>query len=174
MLLAVSKYEEYGLTADEDVTTRRLEAVESFIRSYTNNNFQVRAARFEAETKNGVLMGTSPHIKKGDTVQITRNDLNRGVYTVKSVEDGKTALTVPLFDDDFNRVTLVRYPADVIEGAVGIIKYEDARPKEKAGIASETLSRHSVSYAQATEGSSIAGYPLEVVGFLKPYMRPWF
>lgn len=174
MLLAVSEYEDYGLTADEEVTTRRLAAVESFIRSYTNNSFQVRAARFEAPTSGGVLLGASPHIKAGDTVQVTQNDLNCGVYTVKSVEGGKTALTASLFDDDFNRVTLVRYPADVIEGAVGILKYEDARPKEKAGIASETLSRHSVSYAQASQGSSIAGYPLEVVGFLKPYMRPWF
>lgn len=174
MLLAVEKYEDYGLTADEEVTTRRLEAVESFIRSYTNNSFQVRGARFEAETSGGVLLGASPHIKAGDTVQITQNSLNEGVYTVTSVEGGVTALAVALFDDDFNRVTLVRYPADVIEGAVGILKYEDARPKDKAGIASETLSRHSVSYAQAPNGIGLAGYPPEVVGFLKPYMRPWF
>ena len=91
-----------------------------------------------------------------------------------SVEDGVTALTVPLFDDDFNRVTLVRYPSDVIEGAVGILKYEESKPKEKAGIASETISRHSVSYAQAAQSGPFAGYPPEVTAFLKPHMRPWF
>ena len=145
MLLDTSQYMNYGLNPNDSDVTRRLQAVEAMIRKVTNNPFQVRAARFEAETRNGVLMGASPHIKAGDTVQVSRNSLNDGVYVVKSVEDGVTTLTVPLFDDDFNRVTLVRYPADVIEGAVGIIKYEDARPKEKAGIASETLSRHSVS-----------------------------
>lgn len=174
MLLAADQYAEYGLNPEDAALPKRLEAVESRIRAFTNNPFQVRAARFEAETKGGVLMGASPHIKAGDTVQVSRNSLNDGVYTVESVEDGKTKLTVPLFDDDFNRVTLVRYPADVIEGAVGILKYEEAHPREKAGIASETLSRHSVSYAQIAQGGTFAGYPPEVMAFLKPHMRPWF
>ena len=174
MLLAIEQYAAYGLDPKDKTLPARLEAVEAAIRKVTNNPFQVRGARFEAHTKNGVLMGASPHIKAGDTVHVTQNSLNDGVYTVKYVDDGRTALNVPLFDDDFNRVTLVRYPADVIEGAVGIVKYENARPKEKAGIASETLSRHSVSYAQVAQSGIFAGYPPEVMAFLKPHMRPWF
>ena len=174
MLLDVDKYESYGLNPTDTAIEKRLEAVESFIRRHTNNNFQVRGVRFEAKTSGGVLLGEHPHIKVGDTVQITQNDLNEGVYTVRAVKDGVTALSSELFDTEFNRVTLVRYPEDVIRGAVGMIKYEDVRPKEKAGIASEALSRHSVSYAQMAEGNSLAGYPLEVISFLKPYMRAWF
>ena len=39
------------------------------------------------------------------------------------------------------------------------------------GVASESLSRHSVSYVALGSGNSIAGYPTHVTSFLKPYRR---
>ena len=43
----------------------------------------------------------------------------------------------------------------------------------KIGISSETLSRHSVSYAQPSS-DSIGGYPSYLMSFLKPYMKARF
>ena len=176
MLLSINQYEEYGLDPNDSTLARKLRSVESRIRSHTNNPFQVRAIRFEAASSNGVLLGVHQHMKAGDTVHVTVSDLNEGVYTVKKVEDGVTALDRDLFDDAVNRVTLVRYPEDVIDGAVGILEYEASRPAKKADVTSESLSRHSVSYDTSgnAQGGLFAGYPLRVIGFMKPYMRPWF
>ncbi len=44
----------------------------------------------------------------------------------------------------------------------------------KAGIAAETISRHSVTYESMTEDNSINGYPKRLMGFLRPYMKARF
>ena len=66
------------------------------------------------------------------------------------------------------------YPPDVRLGAIGLIKWELNDRREKAGIASETISRHSVSYSSDTESAAGNGYPASLLGFLKPYMRARF
>lgn len=177
MLLKVSEYQDNGLDPSDKSLPSKLAVIEARIRRHTNNPFQVRGARFEAETKNGVLMGASPLIKKGDTVHVTQSDLNEGVYTVTDVFGGKTYLDAKLLDDAFNRVTLVRYPVDVVEGALGILAYEESRPvADTAGVASESLSRHAISYDTSGNETSgeFAGYPKRVVAFLKPYRRARF
>lgn len=65
------------------------------------------------------------------------------------------------------------YPADVKMGAINVLKWELSGMREKVGISSETLSRHSVTYADSSNSDSI-GYPSSVIGFLKPYMRARF
>lgn len=67
----------------------------------------------------------------------------------------------------------VVFPPDVKIGVIEMIRWE-INNRDKAGIASETISRHSVSYVSPSEGSYTSGFPVSVVGFLKPYMRARF
>ena len=77
-------------------------------------------------------------------------------------------------NDFINRTTGEKdYPPDVKMGVIEMLRWS-VNNRDKAGIASETLSRHSVSYFEASEGNYIAGFPLSVVGFLKPYMKARF
>ena len=66
------------------------------------------------------------------------------------------------------------WPPDIKMGVVKLIKYDMSRTSEKAGIASETLSRHAVTYETRTAENTAMGYPLALMGFLKPYMRARF
>lgn len=67
----------------------------------------------------------------------------------------------------------ISYPADVKLGVVNLIKWELGN-REKVGIASESISRHSVTYTDQTAANTIAGYPAVLMGFLKPYHRARF
>ena len=65
------------------------------------------------------------------------------------------------------------YPMDVKLGVVNLMKWElDSR--EKVGVASETISRHSVTYVDQTGANTLMGYPVSLMGFLKPYKRARF
>lgn len=65
------------------------------------------------------------------------------------------------------------WPDDIKMGVVKLIKW-DMGTGEKVGIASETLSRHSVTFESMTDDNSKGGYPESLMGFLKPYMRARF
>lgn len=65
------------------------------------------------------------------------------------------------------------YPMDIKLGAVNLLKW-DAANRDKVGIASETISRHSVSYVDMTDDNSVMGYPKSLLGFLQPYKRAQF
>lgn len=65
------------------------------------------------------------------------------------------------------------WPADVRLGVVNLRKWEDAN-RDKLGIASETISRHSVSYTGLSEAESKGGYPASLLKFLDPYRRARF
>lgn len=67
---------------------------------------------------------------------------------------------------------VIVYPADVKMGVVNLLKWE-LTSREKTGVASETISRHSVTYRDDTS-TSINGYPASLMGFLKPYMKARF
>lgn len=174
MLIAQERYPLYGLDPEDKGVPLKLEAIEHRIRSFTRNRFQVRAARIEAESKGGVLLGAPSFFKPGDTVQVSCSVINDGLYVVACIEDGIIRLDRELADEPMNRVTLVRYPPDVVAGAVGILEYERVMPRSKAAIASETISRHAVSYRVPSAAESLAGYPHEVTAFLRPYMRACF
>ena len=65
------------------------------------------------------------------------------------------------------------YPANVKMGVVNLIKWElDCR--DKVGIASETISRHSVTYFDMNGDNSLMGYPKALLGFLRPFKRARF
>lgn len=171
MLIKIEDYAKHGLDASAEPS---LAAIEAKIRSCTGNSFQVRTARVEAQSVGGALYGASRYWRVGDTVHVSIPESNAGIYVVKAIEDGKTTFDRELFDEPFNRATLVRYPSDVVGGAIGIYEYEKAMPKAKVAVASESLSRHSVTYRQVSAEDMFAGYPAEVTAFMKPYMRARF
>ena len=153
---------------DEQLTVM-CEGIEDFIRQYTNNNFIVKNVTFNTPSLNGKLDTVSPLFKVGDTVLISNSKYNNGVYVINDL-DG--TLDKELFDDDNNKVTLVKYPPSIKLGVVKLLQY-NAKMDSKVGISSESLSRHSVSYAQPSS-DSIGGYPANLMSFLKPYMKARF
>ena len=158
---------------DDGLIFRKLNVIESAIRKHTNNNFQNRNIRFIADIKDGVIQGASPYLKVGDTIEIS-NGINKGLYTVSTVSKTITTDT-ELFDSEDNLITKIEYPLEVIEGAIDLLDWELVQKgKEKSGIASETISRHSVSYVQRTGDNTINGYPVELFNFCKEYKKARF
>ena len=145
------------------------EGIEDFIRQYTNNNFIVKNVTFNTPSMNGKLETVSPLFKVGDTVLISNSKYNNGVYVINDL-DG--TLDKELFDDENNKITLVKYPPAIKLGVVKLLQY-NAKMDDKVGISSESLSRHSVSYAQPSN-DSVGGYPSSMMSFLKPYMKARF
>ncbi len=66
------------------------------------------------------------------------------------------------------------WPPDIKMGVTRLIQYDLSGANQKAGIASETLSRHAVTYESRTADNTAMGYPVALMGFLKPYMRARF
>ena len=153
----------------------KLEAVESLIRSYTNNSFQDRSMRIEAPSMEGELLGSSPYFEPGDTVQVSRSGINDGLYVVKEIAGSVTRLSGrhKLYDCPVNTVTKVVYPADVQKGVIDMMVWEKNN-RQKVGIKSETLSRHEVTYFDQDSENQVMGYPVSLLGFLKPYVKPRF
>lgn len=111
MIMTVDELRAFIHTAEtEDVLAMRLEAMESMIHGYTNNNFI--------------------KYRVGDTIA---------------------------------------YPADVKMGVVNLLKWEMDN-REKVGVQSETLSRHTKTYFDMTAENATLGYPASLLGFLEPYM----
>ena len=65
------------------------------------------------------------------------------------------------------------YPMDVKMGVVNMLKWE-LDNRDKVGIQSESISRHSVTYFNMDGDNSIMGFPGALMGFLKPYKRARF
>ena len=158
---------------NDELLERKLKSIENTIRQYTHNNFQNRFVRFEAPVIDGVIQGASPYLKANDTIEIS-DGVNKGVYTVKNI--AKTIKTVePLYDYPNQLITKISYPLDVIEGAIDLLDWELLQKgKENTGVASESVSRHSVSYVQRTDSNMINGYPIELFNFCKNYMKARF
>lgn len=158
------------LSAEE--AEKRFTAIESFIRKYTNNNFQLREIRCNSPIVNGVILFPHSCFEEGDTVQITGSALNNGLFIVEKTNENGMKLYGRLYDCDENIITKIYYPPDVVEGAINMLKW-DLESRDKIGIQSEKISRHSVTYTDINE-SSVMGYPKALLGFLKPYMKGRF
>lgn len=158
---------------DTDVLKDMLDGVETLVRKYTNNNFQNRAVRFTAPSQGAVLMGTSPYLKLGDTVQVSQSEVNDGLYLVTGLTDGKTTVDNTLFDVESNLVTKVEYPSGVKMGVINLLKWEIAN-RGKVGVKSETISRHSVTYFDLDANNQVMGFPVSLLGFLELYKKARF
>lgn len=153
---------------------RKLKAIEKAIRSHTHNNFQDRDCRRTADIVGGSLyVEALTPFEVGDTVQITESGLNKGLFTVVSVDDSSFTVEEDVKDEANVLVTKIHYPEDVVECAFNLLDWE-LKNRDKVGIQSETLSRHSVTYFNMDGDNSIMGYPKSLMGALKPYMKARF
>ena len=178
MILNVSELRQYITTDETDqVLEGKLQALELLIRAYTNNNFQVRAFRAVAVAVaegNKLLFNSPVPFKVGDTIQISESDFMQDeLFTVLSVDSSSITVSDELSDESGVVVTKVKYPMDVKMGIVNLMKWE-LDNREKVGVASESISRHSVTYVDQTGANTIMGYPVALMGFLKPYRKARF
>ncbi len=158
----------------ESIIADKLNAAELMIRAYTNNNFQNRYVRFMAETLgDNRLFGVFGFLKVGDTVQISQSQVNDGLYTITEIADNFIRVDQELYKHHDNLVTKVEYPANIRAGVLELLKWE-IKNRPKTGIQSETLSRHSVTYFSQDASNQVMGYPVALLGFLKPYIKARF
>lgn len=178
MIMTVADLRQFIETDEVDqVLEAKLQALELLIRAYTNNNFQARAFRTVAVamSEGNILVVNNPiPFKAGDTLQITESELMPDVLvTVSSVSDGQITVNEELHDEAGVVITKVIYPFDIKMGVVNLLKWEQGN-RDKVGIASESVSRHSVTYFDMTGNNSTMGFPKSLMGFLLPYKKARF
>lgn len=178
MIMTVAELRQYVDTDETDqVLEAKLQALELLIRAYTNNNFQVRAFRAVAvavSKDNSFMVNTPIPFKANDTLQITESDLMQDcLVTVAAVTDGQITVNEDLYDESGVVITKVKYPQDVKMGVANMLKWQ-LDNGDKVGIASETISRHSVTYVDHTAANTLMGYPVSLMGFLVPYRKARF
>ena len=178
MILTVSELRQYITTDEEDaVLEAKLQALEHLIRAYTNNNFQIRAFRAVAVAvaeENKLLFNSTVPFKVGDTLQITESDFMPGeLVTVSAASEDTIFVNEDLADESGVVVTKVKYPTDIKMGVANLMKWE-LDNRDKVGIASESISRHTVTYVDMTGENTVMGYPASLMGFLKPYRKARF
>ena len=158
----------------DELIEMKLKAIEQTIRAYTNNNFQDRGYRRDADIVGStfIVEALTP-FNVGDTVQISETELNKGLYTVATVDDATFTVAEDVVDESDVLVTRISYPADVIACAVNLMEWEKNN-RGKVGVQSETLSRHSVTYFNMDGANSIMGYPASLLGCLKQYRKVRF
>lgn len=156
--------------AEEEVTAH-LGAVESRIRAITHNDFRNLDMDAFGYVQGGNFRGPSQYFQIGDRVQVSQCVANNGLYDIVMIAGDLITLDRPLYECDHLRLAKVVYPPDVQAGAIAILKWEQSPHADKAGIASESLSRHSVSYVS---GEYSGGYPKALTSFLAPYMKARF
>lgn len=154
----------------DDVLERKLRVIENAIRNYTHNKFYNTLVKFNGSIVDGVIQVSSPYLKLGDTIEISEG-LNKGLYTISEITENTIKVDGTTYDTHNNLIIKVEYPIDVVEGAIGLLNWElIEKGKEKTGIASESISRHNVSYVQRTGDNTINGYPVELFNFCADYM----
>ena len=174
MIISVAEAKKHIETNLEySVLEEKLQALELLIRKHTNNNFQNRGIRFQCPIMASKLYLTTPFLKIGDTIQISESIYSDGIYVVEEIEESFIVLNKPLFDETGVLVTKVEYPMDVVIGTINMLKW-DLENRDKVGIQSETISRHSVTYFNMDGDNSSMGYPKSLLGFLLPYKKARF
>lgn len=175
MIISVESFKTYADTSLTDpVIEDKLKALELLVRTYTNNNFQKRAYRRTADIVGGLFVADALiPFRVGDTIQISDPSMNAGLYTIKDVSDGSFEVNEEVVDEGNVLCTKIEYPMDIQMGVVNMLKW-DIQNRDKVGIQSETISRHSVTYFNMDGDNSIMGFPKSLLGFLKPYKKARF
>lgn len=175
MIMSVEEFRQYADTdASDAVLEARLQALELFIRGRTHKNFQVKGTGVIADVVGGLFTTDAPiPYNVGDTIQISGSEKNDKLYTVKEVDEHSFRVNERTRDEIDVFVTLIEYPVDVKIGVVELLKY-DLENREKAGIQSETISRHSVTYQTQDASNTVQGYPMHLMGFLQRHMKARF
>ena len=177
MIMTVDELRQFVTTDEADQALEaRLQALELLIRAYTNNNFQKRSFRAVAvamaDNNQLLLKGANP-FKTGDTLQVTESELNAGLVTVSTSSNDVITVKESLYDESGVVITKIVYPADVKLGVANMLKWQ-LENGDKVGVASETISRHSVTYFNMDGDNSTIGFPKAMTGFLRPYMKARF
>ena len=173
MIISIEEAKKYiKKEMDDSVLEAKLQALELAIRGYTNNNFQKRNIRTVGTIEDGKLYCDAPMFKAGDTIEINESNFNEGLYVVSEI-DGDVITIADSMDETDVLVTKVAYPIDVVMGVINMLNW-DLENRDKVGIQSETISRHSVTYFNMDGDNSTMGFPKSLLGFLKPYMRARF
>ena len=162
MLMTVEHLRKFVDTETPDeLLAEHLAALESAIRQETHNTFTERGFRHVTAIQGGVMLTPSLRILTGDTVQICEQ-----LYTVLP----DSMLSPAPADTDSAVLHRVAYPPDVVMGCVDILRYKLSR----AGIASETISRHSVTFSGEDAYSGVLGVPARLTKFLDRYRKARF
>lgn len=175
MLMSVEYLRKFVDTEETDaILETRLEALEAAIRQETHNAFTERYFCHETAILNGVMLTPDKHIASGDTVLISGMPYGNGIYVVQD----ENALKPAPDDTEYAILHRVIYPPDVVMGCVDIMRYKLSRAAQhaetKAGISSETISRHSVSFVGEDAYSGVFGVPERLVKFLDRYRKARF
>ncbi len=150
----------------------KLAAIEQTIRRYTNNNFHDTAYRLTADIVGGLFVSDFPApFAIGDTVQISESWMNKGLFVIASCDDRTFTVEEETREEDAVLVTKVVYPEDVIDCALSLLEW-DIKHRDKIGIKSETLSRHSVTYEDSA--SMFNGYPKGILNSVDLYKKARF
>jgi len=178
MIMTVAELRQFVTTdgIDPALLEAWLQALELLIRGYTNNSFlkrPFRAVAVAVADAGALVCPTVTPFREGDTLQISDSELNSGLVTVKAVDGQTVTVNEELYDESGVVVTKVVYPADVKLGVARMLQWQ-LENGDKAGIQSETISRHSVTYFNMEGGNSSMGFPKSLLGFLKPYMKARF
>lgn len=177
MVISVPELRQYISTdAEDQALEARLQALELLIRGHTNNNFQVKGTGRIADVVGGtfIMEALNPY-EVGDTIHVSGSEKNDGLYTIKEVNEFTCTVNEKTRDEIDIFVTKVDYPADVKMGVVELVKYDlENRVKVRAGIQSETISRHSVTYTVPDASNTLKGYPQHLMGFLERHMKARF
>ena len=80
---------------------------------------------------------------------------NDGLYTVKGIEENAIVLDKELIDECYALITKVEYPDDVIECCINLCEWE-VKNRGKVGIKAS---------------NQMNGYPVSLLGCLKPYRK---
>lgn len=161
----IDKFKDYTI---EDIE-RKLKKIEYAIRSYTHNQFLSKSIRFNSSIENNVILFNTQYIKKNDTVLI-KNEFCKDIFTISEIVENGLKIKEDIINSKNNLIVKVIYPFDVIEGALDILEW-DFKMRNKVGIKSETISRHSITYYDNDSNNTVNGYPVSLFGFLKPYRK---
>lgn len=163
-----------GTTKTDEELTSMVKSVEQLIRRYTHNNFQDRAFRLKADiTGSRFSTNMFPLFKVGDEIQVSDSAYNNGLYTITAITEDGFEVSEDVIPECNVLCTKVVYPADVQMGVINMLKW-DLTNRDKVGIQSESISRHSVTYFNMDGDNSLMGYPKSLMGFLKPYIKARF
>ena len=160
---------------DDNTLKRKLKAIEKSIRNYTNNKFINPKIRAIGKIENNtVISNLKEFLEPRDNIELT-HCLNNGPYTVKNIDGNIISVEEETKLLNANRmvVTKIIYPEDIQEGVINLLKW-DIGLRNKVGIKSETISRHSITYFDMDKSNSLKGYPASLLGFLDDYIKARF
>ncbi|MDO4377988.1 MAG: hypothetical protein Q4C64_02395 [Erysipelotrichia bacterium] len=158
---------------NDDLLKRKLKTIESTIRAYTHNNFQNRQVRCICSANSNILTYLKGNwiFREKDTIQLNDGGLNNGLYVISKLTADNIEIGETLYSSDEVLVTKIQYPDEIIEGAINLLKWDVFERDNHEGIASESISRHSVSYVNYDASNTINGYPSKLFGFCATHMR---